>query len=1811
MMEVVSASDALFSANTELSPAQIGPRATLDLFSLRPLFRQRFSRHVRSCLWQMATSRSLRPLLMSFVAAASPALLGAQIANVNNLTTVPTPGTGHDYIQGINESVDPASGALSVRIGVPTPAGRGINLKFAFGYDSNGIYSPALEVFNQEYDNATSAVVWITNPGSYTDSPGGWSYTWPSANWTRMIGNIYATVLGNNRLISSCTVATDYLFTDSDGTRYPLYVSNGGAGGTPPCAGVPSEPWWNGTGGQGPILATLSQATSSQSFLGALVVTDGDGSVYQFQGPLYGNIISSLAPMSTVASSITDRNGNFITITDKGSGAVSATDTMGRTIVATSGFGGSSANTVTVAGTPGSYQVTWETIKASFTLATDSSVTGQCVPGTSSATLQVVSAITLPNGQQYTFGYDPAYGLLNSITYPSGASVSYKWGAATEANQTAYEFKYGPNDNYTNGCTVDLDTPVVTDRYVYIGGVNTRHDQYTYTTDTIYTSDGKPWKTTQVTSTGSGGYTRTIIYSWSPYGPPPQPWENGPPNSSDEFSFVDPAIPLEQSAVYEDGSGNVFQTIQQSWNNPRVMTSQKTELDSAHFSTEVRCYNNYEQVTQIDDYGFASDGAAGALPSCPTGSSDGSPLTPAGPLMKQSITTYANTLQSRNIVDRPQSVEEDGMTGSGQWVTPAAYTLYCYDQNTLGSVSPVQYANPGTSVRGNATQMLKWLNPPGGSNALPSCGQSTSSSVLVSNYYFDNAGQLLQVTDPRGKPTDYTWGEATGEPSIVTDGFLLRVTDPLGYYDAFTWNWANGVMTSHSDLNRQTTNFSYTNLLTSEADPFNRLGKIDSPDGGETRVYYGDNPAALYTEVQQQMNASQNTNSYTYIDGLGRTTSSCAANGSGTWDCTNKSYDGFNEQSFVSYPYTSSNNFGSSSTVGDSYYYDPLGRKTQVTHSPDSSTLSWAYSGPTETFTDEDGIQWQRTADGLSRLIEVFEPNGSSTNPSMTTTYTYDALSNLNLANQAGTGSGSARTRSFSYDSLSRLNSATNPETGTVSYGYDADGNVASQTDARSVTVNYQYDSLNRILNKTYSGDSSKTPLSCYQYDAATLGAGEPANEWTMPAAGTCAATAPSSGYLTLHSTSAYDSMGRIWNEEQCTSAGCYFNTSCPNTHSYGYDLAGNPTCSTNGIQFTPDEPSPLIFTNTYDVAGRLRAMTSNWSTSGPSPCLFSAQTTAVSGSPCTVTTPTPYAAFGGLTNGSYGNGAISLVRGYDGRLRVTSETDSQGATAVYAYSTSYTHNSNVSGLTDSVMGTWNYGYDTLNRLATSQQTRGPSDTHAPTVPFKNYCWSYDAFGNRTTEIGSTSVFASGSGGAASCPGSVPFTYSANNQINGGSSVPTYDASGDITADNNGDGNQYLYNAEGQICAMKTSPVDGIVPMTGYVYDAEQRRVAKGTITTWSCDPSTNGLSAATGETNYILDQSGNQLTEMASGSNGNMNWAHTNVWAGSQLVGTYDAGGLHYYLNDMLGTRRAQTNYAGAWQQDCSGLPYGDWLTCTTSTTSPTEHHFTGKERDQESGNDYFVGRYYANAMGRWLSPDEINETEARMLNPANTLNKYTYGANNPLKYIDPDGQDVTIFYEEGPAGGGPPGHIMMLVYDQQTGASAVESFGPDHNQADPLLTAMNVGVPGTDRFDFENFKSPDDIRSNFATITIKTTPMEAERLINLIKARSDPKYTLRKDNCTTTCRNIMRELQLTLSNSITPLMFWKDLWNEQQHNRLGWLWKPPSFKPGQDYGTYHPRYDPYRVFFDTMNCVSKTTTVRDSSGKLVSSNSSITCTQ
>jgi RHS repeat-associated protein len=78
--------------------------------------------------------------------------------------------------------------------------------------------------------------------------------------------------------------------------------------------------------------------------------------------------------------------------------------------------------------------------------------------------------------------------------------------------------------------------------------------------------------------------------------------------------------------------------------------------------------------------------------------------------------------------------------------------------------------------------------------------------------------------------------------------------------------------------------------------------------------------------------------------------------------------------------------------------------------------------------------------------------------------------------------------------------------------------------------------------------------------------------------------------------------------------------------------------------------------------------------------------------------------------------------------------------------------------------------------------------------------------------------------------------------------------------------------------------------------------------------------------------------------------------------------------------------------------------LACLLSAASSHRSLSTGKERDAESGNDYFGARYYASSMGRFMSPDPSGLEYADPHNPQ-SLNLYSYVLNNPLHNVDPTG--------------------------------------------------------------------------------------------------------------------------------------------------------------------------------------------------------------
>jgi RHS repeat-associated protein len=477
--------------------------------------------------------------------------------------------------------------------------------------------------------------------------------------------------------------------------------------------------------------------------------------------------------------------------------------------------------------------------------------------------------------------------------------------------------------------------------------------------------------------------------------------------------------------------------------------------------------------------------------------------------------------------------------------------------------------------------------------------------------------------------------------------------------------------------------------------------------------------------------------------------------------------------------------------------------------------------------------------------------------------------------------------------------------------------------------------------------------------------------------------------------------MGRLTAEHQCpNSAAC----ATPYAFSYVYNLAGNVTSSNNGLA----NPSPsLTFGFSYDGADH---MSSAGTTSQPSS--WSSTTYPQALQQATQTAPGAYDPMGHLVNVQLGlasanaTPALTLARQYDNRGRIILETENS-ATFYQIPSQGYAPNGNLLKLNDSIIGDWSFGYDTLNRLTSGVPRSGPF--------LSEYgCWTYDSFGNRTLEALSSLTLTPCAPGADDNAIFTPLT-----PIPGTNRVTNfvYDGAGNVIYDGS---NEYAYDADGRLCEVAVN-LTGQTSYYQYLYDAEGRRVAKGSTTSKSCGAPTsaNGFLLSN---QYLLGLNGEQVTELAL-VNGKMGPDHTNVWTGGGQLNTYDLanGGLHFALTDLLGTKRIQVSGTGVLELTCASLPFGNsiWKFRSTAcnpwgkSTAPdaTEHHYTGKERDTESGLDYFGARYYSSGAGRFLSPDynamgdDLDPVPYADLNNPQSLNLYSYVQNNPLSHKDADG--------------------------------------------------------------------------------------------------------------------------------------------------------------------------------------------------------------
>jgi RHS repeat-associated protein len=234
---------------------------------------------------------------------------------------------------------------------------------------------------------------------------------------------------------------------------------------------------------------------------------------------------------------------------------------------------------------------------------------------------------------------------------------------------------------------------------------------------------------------------------------------------------------------------------------------------------------------------------------------------------------------------------------------------------------------------------------------------------------------------------------------------------------------------------------------------------------------------------------------------------------------------------------------------------------------------------------------------------------------------------------------------------------------------------------------------------------------------------------------------------------------------------------------------------------------------------------------------------------------------------------------------------------------------------------TQHFAYDGLNRIVLSR-TQATTGGNAWGQAF-----GYDPWGNLLTMTVTQGTAPS-----------LAVTVGTTNRVT--SAGFGYDAAGNMT----GDGLcTYSWDVEGR----QTSVGGTGCTATSYTYDGDGKRVKKSSGKLYWYGMNADAL--------LETDLSGNNPIEYV-------------FFGGKRLARRDASGNVSFYLSDHLGSSRVVTSAAGAILDDSDFYPFGGERVVQSS--SGNTYKFTGKERDPESGNDYFPARYLANSLGRWLSP-------------------------------------------------------------------------------------------------------------------------------------------------------------------------------------------------------------------------------------------------
>ena len=1362
---------------------------------------------------------------------------------------------------------------------------------------------------------------------------------------------------------------------------------------------------------------------------------------------------------------IRDRNGNKVSFTYSGGQVASITDSLNRQItiaylyngsqyydvITYKGFGGAT-RTITVW-----HQLLSLALRSGYSQQTFAQLFPE-LNGSSSTPYDewIVSSVVMPDNRSYQFKYNP-YGELARVELPTGGAIEYDYLAAIVGG--AASGTYGGGGQF-------IDKQVyrrVSERRVYLDK-NSSTVSYKTTISRPEDSSGGNLGYVDVENKDSAGTTlftkERHYYFGSAKVPAAQaptdysPWKPGKEWKTESFAsngtttlqraentWQQPAYGYTWPLTVAEPSDTVRN------NNPKVTQTLNTLVDTNQVSKQTFAYDAHFNQTDAYEFDFGS-GAAPTYASRHTHTdflttNSVNSINYAGPANGSSYTTsdyHIRALPSKKIVYSVNPANGVETRVSQADIEYDRYDASAYHAGLVAraNISGLDstYASTGTVARGNATKTTSYSDAAG-----------LTGAVSVHQQY-DVAGNVVVAIDAKGISTTFEFADRYGSPDgdarantapselagLTSYAFATKITNTLGHTAYTQLSYYMGKPVDGEDPNQIKSSIYYNDTL----DRPTKLIRAVSTSSATQMVYVYDDPnKTVYTYADKDTFGESGTGggirSAAKYDGLGRTWRKAAWEGS-TWSITETQFDEIGRVKKTSNPFCTANLTDAAPSPGEwtTTTYDGVGRVVQVS-TPDSAHVDSYYWGNMVRVDDQATKKRISQTNALGQLTSVWEvtPSDAATVnvtfngtvfAAYQSTYLYNGLSSLAKVTQG------AQNRYFMYDSLSRLIRAKNVEqsanasialsdtvTGnsqwSMAYSYDANGNMLTRVDARNVTTTYGYDDLNR--NTAVSYNDGVTPGLNRYYDGATNGKGRFQYNVSYNAHPVTGAAAYS-----FTQVNSYDALGRVTSQTQN-----FLNTGgtwTPYTSSRTYNLASNV--------LTQTYPSNRTATYGYNATAQLTSFTG----------------TLGDGTSRNYATGITYTAAGLMSRETFGMQASTLYHNlhYNNRLQLVdirmgdSSTDewswTRGALVYYygttardswnAFANSADNNGNVlrqvnyaplSGGGYEIPQLDDYNYDALNRnTSVTEAQQNSAGTWTFNLFTQNF--GYDRWGNRTV---SCSPCQSGVTGDT-------FTVdTATNRITAKNGTGmTYDSAGNQTYDATGnrwfDGENRMHKAtQGSVTSH-------------YVYDADGKRVRRiiGSTETWMV---------------YGLD--GELVAEYAAnGASGSPQKEYGYRGGQMLIVAQTSPLEIRWTVTDHLGTPRMSIMGNGASGGLLSSvkrhdyLPFGEELVAGVGLRSSSSHgyeppsdgvrqKFTEKERDTETGLDYFGARYFGNTQGRFTSPDpyniilevqatsEINPKKAKAqfasyLFQPQQWNRYAYSINSPLKYIDPTGERIEL---------------------------------------------------------------------------------------------------------------------------------------------------------------------------------------------------------